>query len=1262
MSFDNIFTVKNEDLERLDAQGAVEFFAELLRAEANKLGIPFNNINISNQINVPDGGIDATVNYSGQFPEGLIKNGLTSYQIKASEAFSPWQPSAIKKELFSDKDVAKINLGPSVKNCLDKNGTYVLVCFKNDLVESQLPNAKEHLTEYFKQCGYTDPKVEVLSQNQIISFISAYPSLSLKINERDQSKFQSYLSWSSNDDVTANPQYDEKHKDLIKKIHSELRKSQDKSLHLRLLGEPGVGKTKLVFEALKEPDLNPLVLYCINAESFFNSILYNELLKEDNKFHVILVIDECNSENRAIIHNVFKNKSAKIKIISIFYECEITSEITYFEFPELEKACIINILKEHGVPEEKVTQWAELCGTSPRVAHVIGENLKNNIEDLLQEPSSTRVWERYIVGNDDPQSENIRRKRTIIQFISLFKKLGYERAVAKEAKIIYEIINKADNSISEEIFNYIIKDFRNKKILQGSSTLYITPKALHIKMWMDWWELHPIFDFKPFFEKLTPQLIKWFGEMLKYANSSEFTSRIINEIFNENGPFKDIDLLKTELGSSFFLSITEANPRAALKFLKKTIAKWNIKELSEFQIGRREIIFALEKIVVWNELFHDAARLLLILGEAENETWGNNASNVFANLFNLHFASTETPPEDRLIILDEAFSSDSNEKKRLAIRALNVSLENGQYIKLINDSVTFQGLGKQPKFWMPKDNSEHINLYKKYWNYLKNKLFKLKDELFDEALEALLKHFREFCNNKGLAQTAIDTIKELSQNNSIDKKSLLVAVTHVIHYDGKRIDKTAKVQLDQLNDSLTGSDFTSLLKRYVGMDLLEDEFDEDGRESDKTTIKTRKLAEQCISDNNLLKCNLDWLMSKDAVKGYKFGYELAKLDNKNTLLPILIDAQKKYSKKESVYFISGYIRCIHENDNAKWDNLLESFTNDEIMSFFIPEITWRTGMTDSASLRMLKIIAQKNIDITIIMGFANILSNNITSKVFEKWIEYFLNFKEINSYATALEFFLSYYQKNKISFEIPKNLTFVLLTSPLIYTSTKSEVRNKSADYYWQTIAKLYIDKYSDMHLDLFKTILENFNKSKLIFSGVNSDAENILDLIVYKNPDKVWDIIKQFLLLKDQRGFYIKKWLRGNDIWNENPSNKTPFACIPLDKIFSWVDEDINKRAIDLASFVPNKLFKEEGVICLAREVLARYGNNEKVRENLMSNFLEEGWTGYASEHYSNKKQKLIDFKNLDSNIYVKQWIDEFVDYLDGRIEHEKISEEREY
>ncbi len=121
--------------------------------------------------------------------------------------------------------------------------------------------------------------------------------------------------------------------------------------------------------------------------------------------------------------------------------------------------------------------------------------------------------------------------------------------------------------------------------------------------------------------------------MFVYAANSQAALSIVQRLLGEDGPFQHNDYLQTELGAHFFFALAQASPEAALACLKRTVGIWSEEKLQQFTVGRREIVWALERIAMWRPLFADAARLLLTLGEAENESWANNASREFVELF-----------------------------------------------------------------------------------------------------------------------------------------------------------------------------------------------------------------------------------------------------------------------------------------------------------------------------------------------------------------------------------------------------------------------------------------------------------------------------------------------------------------------------------------------------------------------------------------------------------------------------------------------------
>ena len=498
MNRETIFTVRNEDLTQLNQNTAVEFFQKLLWAEARRLGIEIRKINVFAWVNVPDGGVDATVD-DVQIAAGLgiIKQGKTGYQIKSGASFKPWQQAVIEKELFGTKTPELQNLGESIRACLDADGTYVLVCTGIELGDPQRRDALKHIEDFLKRCGYSDPKVEVWSQNTLIGFLQVFPSLALSVNERTGSDFQTHQSWALDANMQAHYVPGEDQDDLIAKIRDELRQNYD-TVHIRVLGEPGIGKTRLVLESTRIDDLESLVIYCTAAQ-FRGSELMREILRDDSQFSAIVVIDECDSSSSSDFWDKLSHRGSRIKLISIYNEHEVRAGgITYHDTPSLNDDQIRSIIQKYiTISNHQADRWGELCGGSPRVAHVIGENLVNHPEDLLKPPGTVEVWERYVAAGDD--REKTERHRLVLQHLALFKRFGYERSVAKEAEAIAKKIEAANPDITPHAFENIIYELRERRILQGESTLYITPKALQIWLWTQWWERHHrLFDLEDF--------------------------------------------------------------------------------------------------------------------------------------------------------------------------------------------------------------------------------------------------------------------------------------------------------------------------------------------------------------------------------------------------------------------------------------------------------------------------------------------------------------------------------------------------------------------------------------------------------------------------------------------------------------------------------------------------------------------------------------------------------------------------------------------
>jgi hypothetical protein len=1052
--------------------------------------------------------------------------------------------------------------------------------------------------------------------------------------------------------------------EVIEGIREQLRRT-DGAVHARVQGEPGIGKTRVVLAATETDDISPLVIYC-NAANFRDSELMYEVLREDNQYSVVLVLDECNEDDKAYIWNRVQHCGERIKLISIYGDYDESSgNTTYFAPPALPTPQISAIIQDYKIPSDQADRWAPLCSGSPRVAHVIGQNLVANPQDLLKAPDTVNVWERYIVGRDNPNRVDVRQRRLVLRHLALFKRFGYERSVVTDAKIIAKRVEQADPQVTWARFQEIIKVLRDRKILQGEYTLYISPKPLHIKLWTDWWDNYGTgFDLESFSTDLPGQLLAWFYEMFIYARESNAASRVVKDLLGEEGPFHDVDFLNTTSGGQFFLALAKADPSSALQYLTRTIGTLSREELLQFDEGRRSVIWALEGIVIWNELFNDAARLLLALADAENEKWSNNASGVFISLFSNAYgrlASTEASPEKRFPVLKEALESQSKARRLLALKACDAALETRNFHRAIG--AEHQGLRHEPNFWTPKTYGELFDAYRRVWNLLREKLDALPEDEQQEAVTVLLNNSLGVGAIENLVELVISTIEELANKPYVTTPQIQPIIARFLMRKREGIPQEVRQRWETLKSDLEPKDFHSMMHRYVGLDLLEDKFDQNENYVDQALPRIEKLAQEAALYPELLKPELEWLITGKAQRAFEFGFELGKRDKDFSLLSTLLDAYRSVQLENiNAFFLGGYFRALRHSSEENWERVLDELRQDHELRVLIPELSWRSGLTDRAARRILDLALHGDITVWHFGMFCYGLDiHDLSTDIFESWMSYLLARDEAVAANIAVNLFHTYYVRQKDGPSLPVTPTLKVLMQPALFRPDNANQTDQMGDFYWANIANRFIKEHPDESLPLASIMIENFGEEGTILGGFDSSSQRVLDQINKLYPEAVWELVKKHLGFPiDGRAFHITKWLRGGSFAIGDPLQEGGLGTIPINKVWEWIDEDVENRAWYLATFVPPLLIAPEGHVSLARELLVRYGDRDDVRRNLQANFSTEGWMGNASDHYKTKKESLSEYREKEDDPNVRRWLDEYIADLERDIERFKIEEER--
>ena len=75
----------------------------------------------------------------------------------------------------------------------------------------------------------------------------------------------------------------------------------------------------------------------------------------------------------------------------------------------------------------------------------------------------------------------------------------------------------------------------------------------------------------------------------------------------------------------------------------------------------------------------------------------------------------------------------------------------------------------------------------------------------------------------------------------------------------------------------------------------------------------------------------------------------------------------------------------------------------------------------------------------------------------------------------------------------------------------------------------------------------------------------------------------------------------------------------------------------------------------------MKRYGNNQKLRNELIKNFSFECWTCSASHHYIERKNEREKLRECATHHNILLWINEYIDHLNHMIKIALKREERD-
>ncbi|HET7302716.1 MAG TPA: hypothetical protein VFI74_05295 [Candidatus Saccharimonadales bacterium] len=1256
----------------LGKQDAVDMLNALIYAELSRLKLSAS-VSVPFEIDIPDGGIDGTLEGLEDEPASqLLLAGETYYQSKAGDSVGI-SKGALKDIIFEDTTPKKDRkLKPKIRAIAESNGNLVL--FLPGISKPKEKEAEKDLLDIIRETvPDTTLRVKILQADKIVGILKPHLALGMRLL-RGNTNFSgaTYDMWEIEQSMSNHFAHDEQRDAQIENIRALMR--DDNVNDVRVSGFPGNGKTRSVLEALRPTELSSQVLYFSEPSLAIDSNNLREISYQDGH-KAIIVIDECDRPSHAAALAIITRSKSDLKLVTIYNEDgnEIGSNVKYVDLNTSEKLsedAIKRIIESYGPADEDAGRWAQYCDGSPRMAHMIGENLKFNSTDILKNPGYDEAMELCIANRDQIGSDAFDRRKRVLMWLSLFTKFGWSKVHEDERRFILAKIARFEN-LSEGEVEAVVAELRERKILQGDKTLYISPRLLQIRAWKWWWEKYrDRYDPEKFWQEkdsdgdieVGDELKNWFNDMFQYAAEAPGAAEVVKKLLAPGGPLEKEDQLIAAIENNFFLKLTEANPEAALILISRWMQTKSDEELTELNFDRQRLVRPLEAMAVWKDHFVEATRLLLRLARTEtNHTYSNNSEGVFTDMFSNGYgkvATTEAAPPDRVVVLKEALGSENPKEVKLAIKAIYKSLETDSFTKVVGPEI--QGLKREPKLWMPETYGEFWDAMQLTWDLLVQRIPTLDDELLHEAVKVVTDRLRGLIRLQAHGLKYLNDFIELTDKGYVSYEEALKTVSLIMRYESSLKDDI-RARLEEFYASLEGSDFDGKLKRYIATNVMEDWWGDSGEEVDTTQQKIEELAEEIISNPFHLLDN-KWLFTAQAKNGFRLGLVLAEMDKSFELLPTLLTEQKKANHEDaSVFFLAGYMQNLRKVDQDKAHQTLDEMKEDEYFLPHLLEIIWRTTLDEHTGKLVLELLKSDQVNYkemaTFKLGGA---VKDISDVLFDQWMENLLNRNDVTAHTTAIDLFLTHYVFN-IDVPLPQKLTKKLLSKKTLGSQATRQI-SSDIEWDWSQIALRYIQQYPDDVEFLIDFMAKYFGRKNSILES-HHEATKVLTELAKLKPQIVWERVAEQLSQDRYDTWGLENWLQGEVSFGEDRGHG---AIDVLDQQFliDWIDKDPKNRAPLVARMVPHDFGfdNKENEQCWLQIILTKYGNDPRVESAVNSNLWSEGFSGPASQHYAAKLEDVKRFKAINSqSSNIQNWANKYIPALEEQVEQSKIREERE-
>ena len=1219
-------------IEKLDGNTLPLLLNKLLTAECSAYRIPLNSthLTLADRICVADGGADAIVTIHSPIDTDFLFSTNMIFQVKATSVSS------------LSTEISKENIGEHIKS----GGAYILFCNKlhcegyNTLCKEN--ELKKQIADTLK-LPENEVNFRLYDHSQIATWVEKYYSVKIwllrKIGEYT-GIFKDFEGW----------QQDRSLQNSLKTNDNLIKSIEDVGITIcsnpivRIEGQSGIGKSRQLLEAIKKhKEIQNLVLYTDQVTSRFEDICQDVDAIIRDKQKAFIILDDCPYDKFITIRNMLNKTPNEINFISLDYETESnTNNKSLIPYERINLSPIDNevirdiLIDQQGYTDENnLYRLIELCGKNPRMAIILSMYTSElDFSSCIEADTLDRMIKTH---RKDETSENLSK---VLEVCSLFKTIYYTPDNDNE---LLQIASLAELSESKAIqcFN---KLKCNLRVIQTRYEYhYVVPKVLAFQMILSWLKNAPS-TLKNQLKVLPDRMKRSCYEQLECLNQYPEVRALAERLLV---PFAEREMLNSKFGSECFLRLSNIVPDIALRKLQETFFGFSQDDYLQIKEGRRAIVSSLQIIAFHKEHFIDAAKIMLALADAENESWGNNATGEFIGFFKLYLGGTTCPALNRLPIIKTTLFEGNDNKIKICLKALDRALALGHFVR--SSGPETQGTIKLED-WKPEtigDIQAYINAV---LDILQGLILDTSFPYRQEAKDIIGQNLRWILQYRNIDEILAHLTRLVEFDNGGWDKTR-IALNHFHEFDetkGFTADEIKKIR--KFGDILSPRTLAEQVRLYI-LSKVSWNFYHSNLNDEEIVDKYVHLL---LDDYETLNLLLPDLNETDNYHVFLLGKKLAECLSEDKIKQLINDSvshlliTQKTKLLSGCSFLSGMLNSVDDNlvdEYIKiWSLNKETAIFVLILSRILKHSTFRFN-------QLIKVIDEYDWDEYLYFYMPLIGKKSYTNEYDDVFNLVASLQKKSNkgSLEAIIQIFHRIFLANQ---EIPEPLKRIASNIINNWDALKQLDNSGLYTHEYKELWRYFYDTFSnDEKYNVLSQILQHLVDKDETETFLKYHVSDMIKELLAKQDIIVLQSIFDFCSRNNYNFIYFNIYLSDNFEGKENSY---------IDK-FGW---DILKSFMDKSKefrlFVAKNtaLFEDNSIGSNFKTILENYIDDEEMMAELRGNIYNFSWTGNVSDYYTKVKNFLIPLSK-HSNIHIREWICDTIKTLEDDIKREQKKEE---